>query len=231
MIVHRSRLLSGGSFGLLVAALVVGAGQAQASPWSGQIGVSTDYMSKGASKTDGDPQIWGRLEAAQGGLYAGGWASNLKVKQDADAEIHLYLGHRRTVGGYSADVSAFFKTFPHARGASDDMVEFRSDVGHNIGPLSGRLRIEWTPDNFGAAKQALWVEARVAWPLSPGNEVSAAIGRRTQNGGSDHVAWNLGLNHALTPRLSADLRWFDTDRHSLSDNHRGRLVAGLTSSF
>lgn len=205
---------------------------AAGSPWTAQAGVSSEYMSKGASKTDGDPQVWGRVEVAHDGFYAGTWVSNVKIPQRSDAEVQLYVGHKSKVAGYAVDLSAFYKTFPGTRaGVDDDLVEFRADVNHPIGPLQARLRTEWTPDNFGATRQALWVEGRLAWPISAADELSAAVGRRDQNGGADYVAWNLGVKHVLTPHVSADLRWFDTDSHSLGDNYHGRVVAGLTASF
>ncbi|WP_332767729.1 TorF family putative porin [Phenylobacterium sp.] len=200
--------------------------------WSGQIGASTDYVSKGVSKTNGDPQLWGRLEAAHGGAYAGAWASNVELSQRSDAELQVYVGRRAKAFGYALDVSAFYKTFPGTRdGVDEDLVEFRADAARAFGPVQARLRAEWTPDNFGAARQALWVEGRLGLNISAQTEVSGALGRREQAGGADYLAWNLGVKQVLAPHLSADLRWCDTDGHRLGDNYRGRLTAGLTASF
>lgn len=200
--------------------------------WSGQVGLASEYISKGAGKSDGQAQVWGRAEVARGGAYAGTWVSTLEVPQAADAEVQVYAGRREKFGATGVDVAAFYKTFPGTRSGVDrDMVELRADVSRKLGPVQGRLRAEWTPDNFGVAKQALWLEGRLAWALSAVDEVSIAIGERRQEHGSDYLAWNVGVRRALTETLSADLRWFDTDNHRAGDAYQGRIVVGLTASF
>lgn len=217
--------------GLLAAGLAARAEAADA-VWSAQAGASSAYMSKGVSKTGDRPQVWGRLERAEAGTYAGVWASNLDIPQKADAEIQAYAGRRAEALGFALDVSAFYKVFPGVRADLDrDLVEFRADAAHALGPVTARLRAEWTPDNFGAARQASWVEGRLTWASLTATEFSAAVGRRDQAGGADYLAWNLGVRFPLTSRLGADLRWYDTDRHALGRSYRGRVNAGLTVGF
>ena len=197
-----------------------------------QAGVASDYISKGISKTQGDPQIWGRAEYARGDAYVGTWASNVKIPQRSDAEVHFYAGYKPEAWGYDFDFIAFYKTYPGTLdGVDHDLVEFRGDVGRTIGPLNARLRVEWTPDNFGSSEEALWVEGRAAWKVARKTELSAAIGRREQEGGNDYTAWNVGVKRSLIDRLSADLRWYDTNGHDFGDNYDGRLVVALTASF
>jgi uncharacterized protein (TIGR02001 family) len=199
--------------------------------WTVQVGAATDYVSKGISKTNGDPQAWGRVEAGRGDLFAGGFLTNADVN-GADAEAQAYVGWRPERFGYEWEFAATYKSFPGANpGLDPDMIELRADVSRSIGPASARLRVEWTPDNFGASEEAWWIESRLGWRFDPKTSASVGLARREQQGGADYTSWNIGLTRKLHDRLSADLRWWDTDGHGFGQNYEGRLVAGLTASF
>lgn len=61
--------------------------------------------------------------------------------------------------------------------------------------------------------------------------VSAAVANRMADGGVDYNAWNVGAKHKLTDAFAVDLRWYDTDHHSVGEPYEGRLIAAATYSF
>lgn len=219
----------------LAAAALASPALAQDGGWdlSGEFGVATDYVSKGVSKTNGDGQIFVGGEAAHGDFYIAPWISNADFGPGADAEIKLTAGWAPQAWGVEWNLAAIGKFYPGTKaGASDSMIEYHVDASRSIGPASARLAVEYTPDNYGGATEAWWVEARAGWRLSPKAKLTGALGRREQDGGADYTAWNAGVNYALTERLSGDLRWYDTDgADEFGKNYDSRVVAGLELSF
>jgi uncharacterized protein (TIGR02001 family) len=200
--------------------------------WSGDVTVASEYISKGAGKSGGDPHASLRLERGFGGNYAGAWFGNVETSQGADSEIHLYAGRTARWAGAEFDVRAFYKTLPGTRdGVQEDHLEFRADAARSLAGNKLRLRVEFAPDGYATAEEAWWIEGQASRKLTPKLTGSVALGAREQNGGSDYTAWNAGLRYAVSERLGVDLRWYDTDSHRLSDNHEGRLVAAATVGF
>jgi uncharacterized protein (TIGR02001 family) len=206
---------------------------AHAGDWTVQVGAATDYISKGISKSDEKAQGWGRVEwAGPEDFYAGAFATNADLSAGADAEIQLYGGWRPEALGYEWDLGLVYKTFPGTRAdLTDDMIELKGEVARAIGPVKGRLHVDWSPDNYGSAKQALWVEGRLGYAVARKTEVSVGLGRREQENGADYTAWNIGVKQKLTDKLSGDLRWYDTNGHEFGDVYDGRLVAAITATF
>lgn len=228
----KALLLSAASSALVLAVAAPAAAQDTSGiDWTVQLGANTDYVSKGVSKSNGDPSVWGRVEGQHGDLFAGGFLTSADT-QGANAEAQLYVGWRPEAFGYEWEFATTYKAFPGSNpGVDDDLVEFRADASRAIGPVSGRLRVEYTPDNAGPAKQAWWVEGRASWKFRPTTSASIGLGRREQELGADYTAWNVGLTQKFGDHLSGDLRWYDTDGHAFGDNYEGRLVAGITATF
>jgi uncharacterized protein (TIGR02001 family) len=90
---------------LLLAALVApGVALAEeASPFSANVGFTTDYIFRGISQTSGNPAVQGGIDFAHdSGLYAGVWGSNISWISDFNAgvssslELDTYFGFRNS---------------------------------------------------------------------------------------------------------------------------------------
>lgn len=200
--------------------------------WSGNVTLASQYISKGIGKSAGDPHASIRLEQGLGPIYAGAWWGNVKTSQGADSEVHLYLGRKQQLAGVGVDLQAIYKTLPGTRSNTQNgHLELRTDASKSFGPEALRLRVEYSPDSYGAVKQAWWIEGQLTRKLTGKLSALAAVGAREQQGGAGYTAWNAGLRYAVSKEIGVEARWYDTDSHNLSANHTGRLVASLTRSF
>lgn len=201
--------------------------------WSGDVTLASEYISKGAGKSGGDPHASIGVERGfSDTAYAGAWLGNVKTAQGADSEVHLYVGTEREWAGAAFDFRAMYKTLPGTRDdVQEDHLEFRADAEKSWGANALRLRVEFAPDGYAATKEAWWVESQYSRKLTDRLTAVAAIGVREQNNSADYTAWNAGLRYAVTDRVGLDLRWFDTDSHGLGENHEGRLVAAASVDF
>lgn len=226
---------------LLAGALLAGATAAAAQDpapasgsWSFAVGAATDNRSKDASKSDGDPFVWGEAEweSASGLFYAGPAFETVKSSTGSELELQATAGVRPEFAGFDFDFSAAYKYQVDADpGADEDAWEFTADMKRSIGPASARLRLQHSPDSIGASEGWTWVEAQVGWDFTDKLYASAAIGRREQETSVDYTGYNVGLNYALTRNLEAELRWYGTDADVPGEQYADSLVAGVSFAF
>lgn len=225
--------------GLLAASLLVIAAPAaaQESPtgdWAFAFGAASDNRSKGISKSNGEAYVWGEAEweNASGLIYGGAGFQTIKNSSGSNLEVEVSFGVRPEIAGFDLDLNATHKSQVDAAAGFDDTAwELTTDIRRSVGPASGRLRLQYSPDGMGGTRQWTWVEARIGWEFTNTLEGTAAIGRREQDNSLDYTAWNAGVTLALTDNLEADLRYFATDADVPSEQYADNLVAEISLAF
>jgi uncharacterized protein (TIGR02001 family) len=202
--------------------------------WSFAFGAATDNRSKDASKSDGEPFVWGEAEweSESGFFYVTPAFETIKASTGSDLEIAVAAGIRPEFAGFDFDIKAEHKWHVDANpGADDSAWEFTADMKRSIGPAKGRLRLQHSPDTAGSGRAWTWVEAQVGWDFTDRLSGSAAIGRREQETSVDYTGYNVGVTYALTRHMDADLRWYGTDADVPGEQYADALVAGVSFSF
>jgi uncharacterized protein (TIGR02001 family) len=205
-----------------------------AGSWSFAVGAATDNRSKAASKSDGDAFVWGQAqwESASGLFYAGPSFETVKSPTGSELELEASAGVRPYFAGFDFDLGAAYKHQVDADpGQDEDAWEFTADMRRSIGPASGRLRLQYSPDSIGSSQAWTWVEAQVGWDFTDKLSASAAIGRREQETSVDYTGYNAGISYALTRNIEADLRWYGTDAEVPGEQYADGLVAGVSFAF
>lgn len=202
--------------------------------WSFALGAATDNRSKDASKSDGEPFVWGEAEwtSADGLFYAGPAFETIKASTGSDLEVSLAAGIRPEFAGFDFDLQAEHKWHVDANPGADDAAwEFTADVKRSIGPASGRIRLQHSPDSTGSTEAWTWVAARAGWDFTDRLTATAEIGRREQDNSVDYTGYNVGLTWALNRTVEADLRWHGTDAEVPGEQYADGLVAGISLAF
>lgn len=217
--------------------LTLGVGGAMAQEADGpkvsfNVGANSDYVFRGFSQTDEDPQVFGGVDAAYGIAYAGAWVSNVDFLDTTDVEFDLYAGVKPTAGPVTFDLGVIYYGYTdQPSGADYDYWEGKVAASVPAGPATLGAAIYYSPDFFGAADEAFYYEANasVAVPDSKFT-VSGALGRQEQDGGLDYTTWNVGVGFALTDHVAFDVRYFDTNASNAADPlgwGDGRVVGGV----
>lgn len=209
----------------LVLALTAAAGGATAqAQWAGEVGVATDYVKRGFSRSDDTAQLFGSATASAGSLYAGAVATTADLG-DADGEVDLYVGWRPEAFGYVLDLSAARNVF-----AGDDDLSYTDvqlQASREIGPVRLAILVGGSPDYLGG-EEAFWVQGDASVEVRPRLRLSATLGHEDSDV-SEHAYWSLGSSYALADQISADLRWWGTDGEG--DRLDDRVVFGVKASF
>ncbi|MBX3478956.1 MAG: TorF family putative porin [Caulobacter sp.] len=234
MISLASSRRCGAAAASLCAITAAGAAEAREvdAAWKVKATAASEYMSKGAGKSDGDPALQMEIAYEAGPLDIGVWGSTAAFAEGGDAELQAFVSGDIDAGPIDLDLRAMVKHAPGTvDGVQDTWLELRADGEVKAAGSTLRLRVEYSPDSYGRTEAAWWIELQASRKIAADWKVSAAYGAREQDLGTDYRAWNAGVTWKATERLSLDLRWYDTDNHGGGSKYDGRLFASATVSF
>jgi uncharacterized protein (TIGR02001 family) len=212
-----------------------GAAMAEELKLSYNVGVASDYVFRGVSQTQEDPQIFGGIDATYGIGYAGVWASNVDFgADDPTAEIDLYAGVKPTVGDTALDLGVVYYGYVDDKGltpGSYSYFELKAAASKPVGPATVGLAFYYSPEFPGKTGNAMYYELNGSLPVMEKLSLSAALGHQEIDSAGDYATWNIGATYALTPHLAADLRYSDTDEHGYGKIYGDRITVSLKAAF
>jgi uncharacterized protein (TIGR02001 family) len=203
--------------------------------FSGNVALTTDYLFRGVSQTDGAPAIQGGFDAAIGQFYVGTWACSVDFASvgslEGNIEIDLYAGFKPTLGPVSTDFGVIGYFYP---GASDilgtaelDYVEVYGKASllawttnAPVEPLTVGAAVYYSPEFTGETGNAYYVEANAAFAATDKLGISGALGYQSIDdvagpfGATDieysYTTWNIGATYSALG-FSFDLRYTGTN--------------------
>lgn len=196
------------------------------------LGAATDYVFRGVSNTDENPQLFGGADLTSGMFYAGVWVSNVDYDDSTDAEFDLYAGITPTLGAVSLDLGVLYYGYIDAPSGADlDYIELQAKATVPAGPMTLGAGLYYVPDSYGGVDTSMYYEVNADYAVGEKLSFSAALGRQTFDGAGDYTTWNAGIGYALTDNIGVDLRYHDTDKHSFGKIYDSRVVLSLEVSF
>jgi uncharacterized protein (TIGR02001 family) len=199
------------------------------------VGVASDYVFRGVSQTQEDPQVFGGVDATYGIGYAGVWASNVDFgADDPSAEIDLYAGVKPTVGDTALDLGVIYYGYVDDKGltpGSYSYFEVKAAASRPVGPATVGLSVFYSPEFPGKTGEAVYYEVNGSIPAGEKLSFSGALGHQEIDSAGDYATWNIGATYAITPHLGVDLRYSDTDEHGYGKIYGDRVAVSLKASF
>ena len=215
---------------------LAGAARAEDAPFklAFNVGAASDYVFRGISQTNKDPQVFGGVDATIGSMgYAGVWVSNVDFGNGTDAEFDLYGGFKPVAGPVSLDLGVIYYGYINQPSHSHEAYwEFKAAGSVAAGPATLGASIYYSPEFFGKTGKATYIEGNAAVPI-PNSKftVSGAVGRQYVVGPADYTTWNAGVGFAATDHIGFDLRYFDTNEHKFGKIYGSRVVASVKATF
>jgi len=130
-------------------ALLLLGGTAQAADISGSAALTTDYVWRGSTQSNGDPAVQAGLKlAGASGLYGSVWGSSVHFPAvpDASAEVDLTVGWGRALAkDWAVDVNVLRYVYPGTQGLDWNEVNasatFRQNLWLSVGHSSNALAL------------------------------------------------------------------------------------------
>lgn len=193
------------------------------------IGITSDYMFRGFSDTNGGAAVQGGADFTYDWFYAGVWATNVDfgVLPDAngilrdvgDYAIYSYVGAKKKFDRTALDGGFIYYAYPNSPGfAHLDFYEFYGAVNYDFLPkdLIGGVTAYYSPDYQGGVGRNWIIESTLVknlpkfgddWQPSMSGLLAYSDGEPSK-GGFDYWYWNIGASLVLD-YFEFDLRFFD----------------------
>ncbi len=196
--------------GLLAAAMIAAASAAHAEgEFSGNVALTTDYVWRGVSQTNGDMALQGGFDYSSSIFYAGVWASNIDFDDGSDAnmEVDFYGGlASEFANGVTWDVGVIYYVYPDSEDSDLDFVEVKGALGYEFeGGLGVGGEIYYDPDN-----KNMYLNATAGFALSETIGIDGSVGNYQFDAGGDYTNWSLGASTEAAG-FGFDLRYWGTD--------------------
>lgn len=242
-----------------LAALAIALGLAAATPAASQVDLgggfsvtgtavaTTDYVFRNISQTRSRPAVQGSLELShEVGLYVGAFASNVTFAgTDARQELDLIAGYRRTIDGFTFDISGIGYTYPgYDRQPGQQELSFMEAMlrlKYDLDPVTLVGTAAYSPNFFGRSGDGWWIEggADVKLPfldiVLSGRLGYQWIERNARFGAPDYLAYGIYATVPIAHGFSVSAGFYGTD---ISQSECGglkvcdnRFIAALTFTF
>lgn len=205
---------------ILAGATIAGAGAANAEV-SASVTLTTDYVFRGLSQSDGGPAVQGSFDWSNDNFYAGAWASSVNFgavgpTELASMELDLYAGWTPSTGPIDWDLGVVGYFYP---GADDSLAAGELDYYEGIVGASFSVTEAWalgaqvaySPEFFGETGDAMYWELNTTFALSEATALTAAFGEQDVDIAPDsYTNWSLGVTHAMHG-FTVGLMYTDTE--------------------
>lgn len=182
--------------------------------FSGNVTLTSDYVFRGFTQTDGAPMIQGGFDYADDSFYVGTWASGVDFGDGTSTEIDVYAGWTPTVGAFDLDLGAIYYWYPDAPdNPEQNFVEVYAGASTMIGEsLEVGASLAYSPDFYLEVGDAFYWAASAGIPLGESFGLDATIGYSdfSDLSGADYTDWSLGLTTSVQG-FDLDFRYIGTD--------------------
>jgi uncharacterized protein (TIGR02001 family) len=201
--------------GAVVAFGGVAAADEATSPFSGNVAITSDYVFRGISQSNGGIALSGGFDYAnESSFYAGVWASSVDFNAPTNLEVDVYAGFKPTFGPLDMDIGVVGYIYPD-NDSDFDYLEAYAKASHTYGNgLTLGAAAFVSPEYFGETGLAYYLEANGALPITDAFGVSGAVGFQDVEDGvtvndDNYVTWNVG-GTVNVAGFGVDLRYHDS---------------------
>jgi uncharacterized protein (TIGR02001 family) len=212
---------------------------------TGSAAITTDYLFRGVSQTNGDPAFQAGLEfASESGFYIGTWGSNISWLSDLSAagaeisssvEIDGYGGYRgKFSDSVSYDVGAITYWYPgdFPSGFNDaDTTEVYFGIG--VGMFAAKYSYALTDlFGYGDSDGSGYLDLNFNWGFADTWTLNLHAGKQwiESNEDFEYSDWKIGATKAFENGFSLAFGYFDTNtEEALYTNPYGNYIGDSTA--
>lgn len=191
-----------------------------------EITIASQGMSKGTLQSDG-AQFIPRAALKMKQFQLGAQWKNV-TSSSAKGEASLFGGWSGKEAGFDLNGSIAYKMLTSASGSGNrNSWELVGGVARKFGKVGLKASAVYSPDDFGATRDSLYVECGPSLDLPWKLKASANIGHRWRKNNRDYTSFNAGLARPLGKNLTLDVRYYDTDKGEYGETFDNRVVASV----
>ena len=182
--------------------------------FSGNVAITSDYVYRGVTQTDGAPTVSGGFDWASDSFYVGTWASGVDFGDGTSTEIDFYGGWTPTVGQVDLDIGLIYYLYPDAPDDPEqNFVEFYAGGSTTFGIVDLGASYAYSPEFYGETGAAGYTNFSAGVPLGENFGVDASVGFSDfyDEGGDSYTDYSIGVTTSLEDYVDLDFRYIDTE--------------------
>jgi len=210
--------------------------------FTGNIGVTNDYVFRGESQSNEDMAFQGGVDwTVDDRWYLGAWASSVDFQDgdEASVELDVYGGYVWDMKqGTTFDVGGIYYAYPGANSSLDyDFYEIYGGGDHNFGgtynPTIGG-KVSYSPSYFGDQGDTFYYELTGSADIVYGFGLNASwgyldFGDSKKQPRNSYTDYKVGLTKSIVENLDAELAY--TGRNDSSSLTSDRWMASIAYTF
>ena len=220
--------------------LLLGSQYASAADFSGYVTLTTDYVKRGVTQSNGNPALHiGAEFDFDNGLFLGAWTSTVNIGnsplRQRDLEVNYYAGYVFEISSaWRLSATAVAYDYPGQSGNVDYGYEEYS-LGGNFDDRVW-LEFAFSPDLYNTGLSTINIDLFAAWPVNNIWAIGGGAGYYDTSNltGSAYQYWQLGITASLS-WADIDFRFHDTDKWvpiiSTPDRAKSRFVLKIQIPF
>ncbi len=172
--------------------------------FSANIAVTSDYLFRGITLSNGDGAVSGGFDWGYNGFYLGTWASSISAVETESFEIDYYGGYTGEVSGIAYSLDFIYYDYPgEAGGTTPDLeyYEYGGSLGYTFAgdmePTIG-LSVLHSPDFFAETGSATAIEGSFGLSLPMGLSAGLTYGNqdldKSKNGISGYKYYGVSVS-------------------------------------
>ena len=186
---------------------------------SGSVTLTSDYLFRGISQSDGNAAIQGSLDYANGTFYAGAWGSSINFGAISPVdvsplELDLYAGVKPTTGVVSWDLGVIAYLYPNSTDLAGELDYYEAKAAASFTPGGGPLTfggaLYYSPDFTLETGTGWYGELNLGYKVNDAIALSAAYGHQDVETIGDYNTWNIGARYSIDGFLLG-LTYSDSD--------------------
>jgi uncharacterized protein (TIGR02001 family) len=215
------------------------AAQAQGSPFSANVALTSKYKFRGQDQSDAEkavlPAIQGGFDFTSAGFYLGNWNSSVGFL--GGTEMDFYAGYRGEAQGFSYDVGALYYYYP-GTDSSGNTTEVYGSVG--FGPVSAKYSHVVSSKWFGVAEGqgTGYLELNAGYEVAKGIKLVAHLGATQfssgakRNGAVNFSDYKLGADFDVGSGFTVAAAYVGaTKKSDWGDINKSRVVLTLSKAL
>lgn len=214
------------------------AAQAEDSPFSANIALTSKYKYRGQDQSDPTkatlPAVQGGFDYASGGFYVGNWNSSIGFGNGT--EMDFYGGVRGEAGGIGYDVGLLHYYYPNSNDLST--TELYGAIG--FGPVTAKYSHTVSGEYFGVVdgRGTGYLELKASMPLGDAVTLVGVLGNTffssgaKNNGAVNYSDYKLGVDFALGSGFTAGVAYVGANKKATyGDLNKGRAILTLSKAL
>jgi uncharacterized protein (TIGR02001 family) len=174
--------------------------------------LTSNYVARGISQSDGDPALQGYVEFDYDLLYASVWASNVNFAGTVGSELDFSFGLRPTLDAVSFDLGYIHYAFPGTEALSFGELFVGAEISPTE-PLTLGAGLYFAPDYGQLGGSATYAEVSAQADLGNGFALDGTIGAQAFDealGLASYVTWSAGASYSWNDTATIGLHYVDS---------------------